>query len=89
MLLTTTPCTLVCAAYHWESVVQTAPDTLAWVNDHAWPFLSAVANFWACKLTKTPVSDGYEYWDVGYVVLHLPRGVGELWIRRCVTGLTP
>ena len=68
--LAPTPVVSVSAAYHWESVVQTAPDTLAWVDAHAWPFLSAVANFWACKLTKTPVPGapgGYEYWDVGCV----------------------
>lgn len=45
--------------------MQDSPETLAWVEDHAWPFLSGVAQFWACKLTKTPVGSGYEYWDIG------------------------
>lgn len=53
-------------SYHWASVPHDAA-ALAWVNATAFPFLSQVATFWSCYLTKTPVStakDGYQYYDL-------------------------
>lgn len=50
-------------AYHFET---TALNT-TWIEQYAWPFMTGVARFWQCHLTKTAVPgapDGYEYWDV-------------------------
>ena len=55
-------------SYHWWAVDHADPAVLAWATGHAIPFLSGVAKFWQCYLTKTPVADapdGYRYWSVG------------------------
>ena len=55
-------------SYHWWAVDHADPAVLAWATGHAIPYLSGVAKFWQCYLTKTPVADapdGYRYWSVG------------------------
>ena len=55
-------------SYHWMAVDHTDPAVLAWARGRAWPFLAAVADFWACYAKKVPVAgapDGYRYWSVG------------------------
>lgn len=54
-------------AYYWAAMPHDDPDVLEWVTTYAYPFLTKVAAFWQCYLTKTPVSDapdGYLYYGL-------------------------
>lgn len=55
-------------AYHWAAIPHDDAAAAAWVESTAWPFLTKVAAFWTCYLTKTPTPgapEGYQY--NGYV----------------------
>jgi len=52
-------------AYHWGAMPHDDPETLAWLEAYAWPYLTAVASFWECYLNKTLIPgapDGYLYY---------------------------
>ena len=52
-------------SYFWWAMPHDDKDVLDWVDEYAWPYLTKVATFWECYLTKTPVSgapDGYLYY---------------------------
>jgi len=55
-------------SYQWAAVDHADAAVLTWARTRAWPFLSAVADFWACYAKKTAVAgapDGYRYWSIG------------------------
>ena len=43
-------------SYQWAAVDHADAAVLAWARTRAWPFLSAVADFWACFAKKTAVA---------------------------------
>lgn len=55
-------------SYHWDVVPHDDAGVLEWARGMAFPFLTLVANFWACYLTRHPVPsapNGVRYWSVG------------------------